>query len=466
MATNPSRPGPGAALPPPWFYALLFLASLGPYILTLNPALFRNDSPETITACATLGICHPPGYPLHSLLGRLFSMISLGNPAFVLNLFSAFLSALGVALMGANLWVFLRPLSFQKQNKKNYLPLRLGLCLTGSLALAFSKSYWSLSLSAKGGVYILQMVLELSFIFSLQKAALLKSISRRAAYFSTFLFALGFTNHWPTQTLLLPALFVTALFFPSRKKMNFAMFLQPKIILTGLTFFLLAASLFLYLPLRASLNPALDFGDPRTSQRFMACLLRSDYAKIETLAATPNILDFIRPKAAYISNHFLDEFHFSFFILFLLGLFALIGSRLQKQLLFLVTLFSTVWVLNTVYLKVVPIEYWHMDDHLITLTAAAVPIAGAGLFWLLSQWPRSLSQYSLLRSFGICLCLLFPPFAALFKYLPVNNQTKEFTYRGYGVAILKSIGKSGVYFGESIMIFFRSSTFGKSRKKG
>ena len=32
--------------------------------------LHPDDSPETIIAGATLSIQHPPGYPLHSLLGR------------------------------------------------------------------------------------------------------------------------------------------------------------------------------------------------------------------------------------------------------------------------------------------------------------------------------------------------------------------------------------------------------------
>ena len=54
-----------------------------------------NDSPETISAALELGIQHPPGYPLHTLLGRL-AVIGLpwGSAAWRMNCLSA---SLGVA---------------------------------------------------------------------------------------------------------------------------------------------------------------------------------------------------------------------------------------------------------------------------------------------------------------------------------------------------------------------------------
>src|SRR5215510_4781276 len=48
-----------------------------------------GDSAEFTTIALTGGVAHPPGYPLLMLLGRLFSWLPFGEPAFRVNLVSA-----------------------------------------------------------------------------------------------------------------------------------------------------------------------------------------------------------------------------------------------------------------------------------------------------------------------------------------------------------------------------------------
>ena len=54
---------------------LLWLAVSGSlylaYLLTLSPTVPLEDGGEMIRAAFTLGVTHPPGYPLYTLLGRL-----------------------------------------------------------------------------------------------------------------------------------------------------------------------------------------------------------------------------------------------------------------------------------------------------------------------------------------------------------------------------------------------------------
>src|SRR5262245_44012885 len=138
--------GKSPTLPPRALLVLLFLLSFAAYSLTLGPSLYRNDSPETITACVTLGVSHAPGYPFHSLLGRLFSFLCIANPALTLNLFSAVLSALAVCLFAVNLWLLI-PLPYFGRLS------RPAAVLAGSLLFACSPGYWNASLSAKGGIY-------------------------------------------------------------------------------------------------------------------------------------------------------------------------------------------------------------------------------------------------------------------------------------------------------------------------
>ena len=54
---------------------LIFILDLIVYLLTLSPTLQFIDSGELAVVCKTLGIAHPTGYPLYTLLGRLFSLL-------------------------------------------------------------------------------------------------------------------------------------------------------------------------------------------------------------------------------------------------------------------------------------------------------------------------------------------------------------------------------------------------------
>jgi uncharacterized membrane protein len=80
---------------------LLFIGSLGVYLSTMAGTIpAYRDSGDLINAIYTLGIAHPPGYPLYIVLGKLFTLaVPLGNIAFRVNLFSAVCTACAVALV-------------------------------------------------------------------------------------------------------------------------------------------------------------------------------------------------------------------------------------------------------------------------------------------------------------------------------------------------------------------------------
>ena len=59
------------------------------YVRTLAPTVVGGDSGELITVAYTLGVAHPPGYPLYTLLAKLFTLIPIGTIAWRVNLFSA-----------------------------------------------------------------------------------------------------------------------------------------------------------------------------------------------------------------------------------------------------------------------------------------------------------------------------------------------------------------------------------------
>ena len=103
---------------PAFFYATVaasFIISLSLYILTLAPTVTFEDSGELIAAAYNLGIPHQPGYPLFTLLGRVFSMLPIDTVAYRLNLMSAVLSAAGAMFLTWALILLIED-AFKKRN--------------------------------------------------------------------------------------------------------------------------------------------------------------------------------------------------------------------------------------------------------------------------------------------------------------------------------------------------------------
>ena len=68
----------------------LFLVSIAVYAATLARTVGFIDSGELAWASATLGVPHPTGYPLYTLLTYLFvSALPFFEPMVAINLFSA-----------------------------------------------------------------------------------------------------------------------------------------------------------------------------------------------------------------------------------------------------------------------------------------------------------------------------------------------------------------------------------------
>src|SRR5260370_31043715 len=78
------------------YAAAVFAAAGLLYFLTAARDIVVGDTPELITAAATLGVAHPPGYPLFTMLGHLFALIPFSSIPFRVNLFSVICDAVAV----------------------------------------------------------------------------------------------------------------------------------------------------------------------------------------------------------------------------------------------------------------------------------------------------------------------------------------------------------------------------------
>ena len=427
----------------------IFLITLCGYLVTLNPALFRNDTPETITGCITLGITHPPGYPLFNLIGKCFNTCLIGNPAFTYNFMASLLASIGACLLCVNLWMLFSKIESLNSFKISYPAAKHIACFTASFLLAFSNGYWGNAIAAKGGVYILQTILELIFLIFFQIVFFKESTTKTKPYFLFFLFLVGGLNHWPSQILLTPALLVIAFFeFQSHKKPK--PFMSVKSISFYFALSITVLSVYLYLPLRSHLYPILNFDAPYTWHRFIGSILRTDYTKTELMDFhLKTYLEELNQKSIYISQHIFKEFHPSAYVFIVIGFFQL-NKINKKATLFYLLLFLTLILINLFYLQVNPIEFWHMDDHLLSSNWILALFIGLGIYTSFNETKR-FQRRRLKKNAPIILSVLFSlliPFTFIQNFSE-NNQKNQLLYYGYGLTALKSLPKHSVYFSES-----------------
>lgn len=230
---------------------LIFLLAFAFFLAGLNPSFYVDDSPETITACVLLGIPHPPGYPLHTLLGHFFSWLPLAQYPFRINLFSAFLAA--------SVCVFLY--SFLKNQLK--VPARLAAPF--ALLWMVGGTTYPAALSAKTGIY------QLTALFLL---VVLWALFDKKIGLAAFLLGLSLDNHWMSMLTFLPGFGILAYYQWKDEG------IEMRRIVQALCFFLLGLSIYLFLPLRAFQNPWLNWGNPSTLHNFVFDFLRNQYSNI------------------------------------------------------------------------------------------------------------------------------------------------------------------------------------------
>ena len=174
----------------------LAAAVLGPlvvYALTAPHNVVLEDDGLFILAGVHLGVAHPPGYPLHTLIVHLFTQLPFGTPAFLAHLSSALPGALACGLV--------------------YGCARLHHCamlpaLTAAWLFGVSEHFWSQAIITE--VYTLNAF----FLFAVYALLLWGARQPQRAWIwpaAALLFGLSLANHWPLMLLAAPGLALAAL---------------------------------------------------------------------------------------------------------------------------------------------------------------------------------------------------------------------------------------------------------------
>jgi len=251
------------------------------------------------------------------------------------------MSAFWAALTNAILFFSFLLLSEIFFREKLNSALKFSAAILTTLFFSFSPILWSQAVTNE--VYSLNI-----FICSLITLSALywynrnKGVSNpetgnsRLLYFLAYLVGLGSGNHL-LSILLIPALIFLTIFSADQKVLSL------KTLIFILSFLMLGVSIYLYLPIRASLNPALNWGNPSTLRNLENHLSAKIYKTLMFSESTHMFFENLR----YFCSTFLKQFPVWVLPLILLGIFkGLIQNLKLFVFLVLIILVNLAWSLN------------------------------------------------------------------------------------------------------------------------
>lgn len=164
------------------------------YILTTAPVVAFWDNGEFIAVGYTLGVGHPPGSPVYTLITRLFSLLPFPNVAQAVNFESLLAGALAVAFLYFAMARMARRWEGDVRSFDEGLPTYVA-GITACLFTAFSFSFWENSLEAEvyaSNIFLMTFTLWLVMVWSQLKEL---PRSRQHLYLVIYLLSLGVGIH-------------------------------------------------------------------------------------------------------------------------------------------------------------------------------------------------------------------------------------------------------------------------------
>jgi hypothetical protein len=430
-----------------YFYVLNGILAFIIYQFTLAPSVVQIDSGELATVQCVLGIAHPTGYPLFTIIGYLFSQIPLPiSKILQLNILASLYCAAGISVFTYTTKFILDNISKlrlsknikEKKKRKNDKAkkddldnneivisenIKILVSIIAGLFLAISKTFWMQSTSVE--VYSLHLLLINLIILSLFKAYINfdreKTLSKYWMFFAIAL-ALGFTNHM-TTLLIIPG--VAYLYF-NQNGFNKRSIKQIGLML--LIFFPVLILFYSYLPIRASQNPLLNWGNPIDLERIFRHITGKQY-QVWLFSST----EAASKQFAYFVSNLSSEF-------FIASIFILIGIYVsfieaKKLFVFLVItfLFTVLYSIN-----------YDINDIDSYFLLAYVSLG----FWVslgILKVFQFLTQRNVKIVFSSSLIVLFLGIEFINIY-PEVNQKQNFVYKDYTETVLNSVPKNSIIF--------------------
>jgi len=286
------------------FPILVFLLPLGLYIKTLAPTYIPVDSAEFALCMHFVGVCHPPGFPLYVLVGKVFTdLFPFGTLIYKANLLSAIFGA------GTILFVFLA---------LKELKVKAEIAFLLAIFLAVNSVFWEFATSADVFTFATFWI-ALTFFLTFKKRFLLAT------------FALGLSaSHFYISAVLLPLLIWYSLKEtkvtkePNETKRSL-LFIVYCLLFFSLGFFPQAL---MYLRMQA--DSEINWGHVQGLSGFIDFVRRKEFGSI-FLIANPVLTFSISKLFKHITYYFSDLFLSFGFILPILGIGGIFLGKILKE---------------------------------------------------------------------------------------------------------------------------------------
>ncbi len=226
------------------FAAGVLVITLITYLATVQPSVPYWDCGEFIACATTLSVPHPPGTPLFLLIGRLFSYIPFGEPAWRVNLVSAVSSAFAVMFAYLIVSNIIRSWFRKVDSTEKRLTMYVG-GVVGALFMAFSRTFWNSAVEAE--VYGLSMLIMMAGIYLVLLWSQFRHEPRseKYLYLFGFLAVLGIGVHM-TSFIIVPLAFMFLLAKDEELRVSipfWVTFIILILIPVSLTYYLVLATL-------------------------------------------------------------------------------------------------------------------------------------------------------------------------------------------------------------------------------
>jgi hypothetical protein len=338
-----------------------------------------GDGAEFITVAAVLGVPHPPGYPLFTMLGHFFSLLPLGSIPFRVNLMSVVCDSLAVGI------VYLSALRLTSSHLA---------AVTVGLVLMVNPIFWTWSLSTE--VFPLNNLLTALLILLLVTWHQ-KPESGGILVASFFVAGAGLTNQ---QTIILLAPAFVFVIWQGRSILR----KRPGLVAIATAAFIIGLLPYFYIPWASSHHPAYNWGNISSWHDFISFITRRFYgsgrlvATIEYLGGSP--IDRIWALCRSFG--------------LVVGVFALLGvaeayRRARWYCWFSLIAFGCTgplfaWISN-LNLKTTPAALFVLERFFLMPLVVVVPLVGFGVLMvstLIRRYASSLPVPALWPVAGVC----------------------------------------------------------------
>jgi hypothetical protein len=293
------------------------LVCFGVYLTTMCRTVSFIDAGELAAVASLLGIAHPTGYPLFTMLAHCALWLPIGGEeVFRLNVFTAVVVAASVGVFFRLLLILSRMSQSRNRRERDVAPRTkfstLLASAVASLVFGLSTTVWAQSVAVEVYGLHLFLILLTAFFFlkGIEESGGKDQKIPQQLFAAAFFLGLSFANHL-TTLLILPALIYLYISSQgvSRESGVRALNLLP--------FFCFGLSPYLYLPIRSGTHPALEWGFPAEIERLFWHVSGKQYRSWMFSS-----FDSAEKQLSYFFNHFPSEFNWLLIAILFFGIWT------------------------------------------------------------------------------------------------------------------------------------------------